>query len=170
MPTYILMRTPPIPIPNPYHKWHLVAYTPVLLTAVFAGLTSAQLTTDPLDENIWWVFATAAGFVGFSFWDLAIQDKWLAGIPRKALYRFTDAYMPLLLMFLSGFVSALISALDGLKVDGYIMSAVITALLLFGLLFTIREMGSLGRVLKPKHIEDMDDQVRPVITARFHLP
>lgn len=164
------MHSPAPPIPNPYHKWHLVAYAPVLLTAAFAGLTSAQLTTDPLDENIWWIFATAAGFVVFSFWDLAIQDKWLAGIPRKALYRFTDSYMPLLLLFLSGFVSALISTWDDLELDGYISTSVTTAILLTALLVTIREMGSLGRVLKPKHVEEMDDEVRPVIKARLQLP
>lgn len=170
MPTRILMSTPPTPTPNPYHKWHLVAYAPVLLTAGFAGLTSYLLTNDPRDENVWWIFATGASFVVFSFWDLAIQDKWLAGIPRTALYRFTDSYMPLLLLFLSSFVSELISTLNGQKLDGYIMSAGITTILLLALLITIREMGSLGRVLKPEHLELMDDQVRPVVKARLNLP
>lgn len=173
MTNYVLTATRPDPEQspeikqNPYHRWHIAAYIPVLLAAICAGLTSAQLSNDQLDERAWLVFATAGAFVVFTFLDITIQDKLLGGIQRRALYRFTDSYMPLLLLFLSGFISALIDGWADETQTGQIIIIGITVVLLAGLLVTIREMGSLGRVLKPKTLNDMDDDVRKVVVNRL---
>lgn len=171
-PTYLLATTPPapatspVPTPNPYHKWHIVAYIPILLAAGSAGLTSALLSANQLNEQVWLVFATAAGFLLFTFVDTTIQDKVLTGIKRGALYRFTDSYMPLLLLFLSGFTVEIINVWNHELLPGRIMTALITVILATGLLVTMREMGSLGRVLKPETFNEMDDDVRGVVEAR----
>lgn len=171
-PTYLLTTTPPEPAsqpapkPNPYHKAHIVAYIPILLAAGAAGLTSAQLSADQLDEQVWLIFASSGGFLLFTFLDTTIQDKLVDGIKRGALYRFFDSYMPLLLLFLSGFTAEVIEVWPHETLTGRIIGALLTAILASGLLVTMREMGSLGRVLKPKTLDEMDDDVRAAIEAR----
>lgn len=179
MPTYTLTSTPPpSPSPphiipasgpartkNPYRKWLWVAPIPILLTPVCASLTGLLLK----DSEPYWAFAAAGALLLFTFLDNAMQDKWLAGIRRTGLHRFTDSYMPLLLLFASGLITEVMSVwdvTDGQTQLGLVLIGLVT---LVGLGFTIAEMGSLGRVLKPKFVEEMQDEVREVILSRLKI-
>lgn len=180
MSTYTLTSTPPpspspprciisVSVPartkNPYRKWLWVAPIPILLTPVCASLTGLLMK----DSNPYWAFAAAGALLLFTFLDNAMQDKWLAGIRRTWLHRFTDSYMPLLLLFASGIITEVMSVWDVTDGQTQLGLVVIGVLTLIGVGFTIAEMGSLGRVLKPKFVEEMHDEVREVILSRLNI-
>lgn len=152
---HLLTSTPPGERPNPHHKWHLVAYLPLVFIIVSGGALSSAAVLD----SLWWI-AAAVLFLAATFFDFQITDT-LAGTLRRTWFeRFCDAYTPLLVLMTSTGVSVLINEALHYSTGAIVTGSVIVSVVIVAVLVTVRETGSVGKVVKPKTVGEMEPEVR----------
>ncbi|MDN5704325.1 MAG: hypothetical protein L0G71_03095 [Yaniella sp.] len=172
--TRLLSTTPPQPVEpvgpqtttkNPYRKWHIAVYTPTLALTVIAGILGLQVVA----EDRYWATVCIVPFVAIQFVEYTISDKLLDGIHRPLSHRIFDSPLTALWLLASLLTPAVVAqwhAFHGWP-DRVLMIGLLVIVYL-AILVTAHEMGSLGRVVKPKTIEAMDIDVREVIAQRLN--
>lgn len=172
--THLLSTAPPQPAEpidsqattkNPYRKWHVVVFIPTFVLAVLAGILGLQFVA----EGRYWTLCFIVLFVGIQFVEYTISDKLLAGIHRPLLSRIFDSPLTAMWLLVSLLTPAIFdqwAEFSGL-IDRVFMIGLLVGVYLV-ILVTAREMGSLGRVVKPKTIEAMDTDVREAVERRLN--
>lgn len=164
-PTYLLTSTPPEPPEpqenwtNPYHKLHILAYVPTVVIMVCSGI----LTTPTLLDQPGAMIGVGALFVIATFCDFLITDSTSGLLRRRWFERFIDSYLPLLLLLGSTTVSIAATEWSGTDAGGRVFTVCVMLLAIFAILFTVREMGALGSVVRPKKLLAMDEDVREAL-------
>lgn len=163
--TYLPESEPPDGL-NPYHRYHLLAYVPLLLiTTASGGLGSAQVYS-----HLGWFIVTSAVFIIATFIDFMITDRLLARVERTWFYRLMDAYLPLLLVLSSAGVTLALEEFSDYSAGGRVVGIALVSVVLFAVVIGVREIGSLGRVVKPKTIAEMEPEVAMVLPRITRKP
>ena len=155
------LTDPQATVKNPYRKWHIAVCIPPTVLAVVAGILGLQV----VEKGPSWIFG--AGFllfIGTQFVEHTISDKLLAGVYRPSRPRFFDAFITAMWLLTSLLAPALFdqwAEIPGLLNHGMMIGIYLVYVLAIGVL--VHETGSVGRVVNPKTLDEMDTEVREVV-------